>query len=151
MSAFLTSARRAFALHRKGKTPVEIKLALGLRLSAEATRYVHCGRLAHGFDEPRLTADEIALLFAVANAERDAVARGDTCAPKLKYCSGGLFWPKSRSAYLAYRRLGSHRRGEDERRPGTGLGLLHPYNGYVRLTRAGWALVHALDAVEASE
>lgn len=150
MSAFLDKARRALALYRKGKTAVEIKQALQLRYAVEAVRHVDCGMMAHKFDETRLSTDETALLIAVARAERAAVARGETCPPKLKYCSGGLFWPKSRSAYLAYRRLGSHRRGEDESRPGTGLGLLHPYNGYVRLTRAGWALVHALDAVEAS-
>lgn len=142
---YLDTARKALKLNRKGKSNPEIKIALGYSYSAEVARAVNCARLYEGFEEPALTIQEIELLTAVARAERAAASTGDGCSPQLKYCSG-LFWPKSRSAYLAYRRLGSHRRGEDQSRPGTGLGLLHPYNGYVRLTRAGWSLVHAIEA-----
>ena len=143
--SYLDTARKALKLHRKGKSNPEIKVALGYSYSEDVVRAVSCARLYEGFEEPALTTQEIELLKAVARAERAAASSGDGRSPQLKYCSG-LFWPKSRSAYLAYRRLGSHRRGEDQRRPGTGLGLLHPYNGYVRLTRAGWSLVHALEA-----
>jgi len=144
-ASFLQTARAALKLHRKGKTAVEIKLALKLAYAADAHRAVNVAFEEESFNEPRLTPDEIGLLLSVAAAQRAAVARGDACSPKLKYC-GHWRWPKSRAAYLAYKRLGSHRRGEDEHKPGTGLELLHPYNGYVRLTRAGWALVHALEA-----
>lgn len=143
---YLDTAKKALKLHRKGRSNLEIKVELGYRYSEDVVRAVNCARLYEGFEEPALTVQEIELLKAVARAERAAVSKGEGCAPQLKYCSG-LFWPKSRSAYLAYRRLGSHRRGEEQRRPGTGLGLLHPYNGYVRLTPAGWSLVHALEAL----
>lgn len=148
--SYLEMARRALKLHRQGKANSEIKLALGYGYSVEVARAVNCAALEERFDEPRLTDQEIALLKSVARAERSAIARGDGCAPQLKYC-GGTFWPRSRSAYLAYKRLGSHRRGEDPHKPGSGLGLLNPYNGYVRLTRAGWALVHALEVAGVAE
>lgn len=143
---YLDTARKALKLYRKGQSNPEIKVALGYSYSEDVVRAVNCARLAEEIEEPCLTADERAVLISVADAERRAIERGEACAPKLKYCSGGYFWPKSRVAYLAYKRLGKHRRGEDPNRPGTGLGLLHPYSGYVRLTRAGWALVHALEA-----
>ncbi|MBX9661896.1 hypothetical protein [Novosphingobium sp.] len=145
---YLAIAHEALKLSLKGKSNPEIKVALKFHFSADVVRAVQCARLDTGFNEPRLTDDETALILAVARAERAAVERGDACAPQLKYCSGGMFWPRSRSAYLAYKRLGTHRKGEDPTRPGTGLGLLHPYSGYVRLTRAGWALVHAIKAQE---
>lgn len=144
--SYLDTALKALKLHRKGQSNPEIKVALGYSYSEDVVRAVNCARLAEQFEEPRLTADELAVLFSVADAERCAIERGDGCSPKLKYCSGGYFWPKSRTSYLAYKRLGTHRRGEEPRSTGTGLGLLHPYNGYVRLTRAGWALVLALEA-----
>lgn len=143
---YLTTARKALKLHRKGKSNPEIKTELGYRYSAEVITAINAARLEETFEEPRITPDELAVLFSVADAERLAIERGDTCSPQLKCCRGGYFWPKSRTAYLAYKRLGSHRRGEDPRWPGTDLGLLHPYSGYVRLTRAGWALVLALEA-----
>ncbi|MBY0392149.1 MAG: hypothetical protein K2Q27_02660 [Novosphingobium sp.] len=145
-SNYLAIAHEARKLSLKGKSNPEIKVALKFSYSTDVVRAVECARLDAGFDEPRLSDDETALILAVARAERSAVAKGDARAPQLKYCAGGYFWPRSRSAYLAYKRLGSHRKGEDLHRPGTGLGLLHPYSGYVRLTRAGWALVHAIEA-----
>ncbi|MGE4324194.1 MAG: hypothetical protein AB7E60_14355 [Sphingobium sp.] len=145
MSKYLEMAAQALRLHRKGKTPVEIKVALALPYARDANTAVNIGEMAERFEEPRLTDQERDMLLSVAAYERDEIARGNTCAPKLKY-AGSHMWPRSRAAYLAYKRLGSHRRGEDARRPGTGLALLNPYNGYVRLTRAGWALVHLLEA-----
>lgn len=147
-SDYLAIAHEARKLSLKGKSNPEIKVALKFAYSADVVRAVDCARLDAGFDEPRLSDDETALLLAVARAERAAVEKGQTRAPQLKYCRGGMFWPSSRSVYLAYKRLGTHRKGEDPYRPGTGLGLLHPYSGYVRLTRAGWALVHAIEAKE---
>ncbi len=142
---YLDTARQALKLHRKGKSNPEIKTELGYRYSDDVVYATNCARLYEGFEEAALTAQEIELLRAIANGERAAVAVGNSCAPKLKHFRRWN-WPKSRAAYLAYKRLGKHRRGEDPSRPGTGLGLLHPYNGYVRLTPAGWALVHAIEA-----
>lgn len=148
MSAtYLETARKARSLRTKGKSNPEIKVELGYASSADVERAVHCARLDASFEERRLTAEELELLMIVASHERAAVASGDGCAPKLEYCRR-WHWPASRSAYLAYKRLGSHRRGELPHKAGTGLALLDPYNGYVRLTRAGWALVHAVEALK---
>lgn len=149
MSENLQIARKALALADKGKSNIEIKAALKLNYAQEAANFVLVGNIDRKQNEAKLTDLELALIKSVALAERRALERRETCSPKLKYCSPALgFWPKSRAAYLAYKRLGTHRAGEDERRPGSGLGLLHPYAGYVRLTRAGWALVHALEAMQ---
>ena len=148
---YLATAAKALKFHRKGLSNPEIKVALEYHSSAQVVQAVNCARLEELFEEPRLTSDETLLLIAVARAERTAIARGEACAPKLKYCSGSPFWPKSRSAYLAYKRLGSHRRGENPNCHGSGLGLLHAYNGYVRLTRSGWALVHAIEQESGDE
>jgi hypothetical protein len=144
---YLTRARKAAKLAKAGKTNVEIKVAMNLGYASEASRMVEIAHLDQSFEANRLTSDELQLLRIVAHAQRNGLERGETCSPKLKYCSAP-FWPRSRPAYLAYKRLGTHRAGEDTNRPGTGLALLQPYNGYVRLTRAGWALVHALEALE---
>ncbi|MGE4324125.1 MAG: hypothetical protein AB7E60_14005 [Sphingobium sp.] len=145
MSKFLDLAAQALRLHLNGKTAAEIKASLSLPSARDVHLAIDIGRLAERFEEPRLTDQEQELILSVAAYERDEIARGNTCAPKLKY-AGAHMWPRSRAAYLAYKRLGSHRRGENTRSPGTGLGLLHPYNGYVRLTKAGWAFVHALES-----
>lgn len=145
MAAYIDIARKAFALAKKGKSNIEIKVELGLPYSKDAAHAVEVGRIDASFEEPRLTPDEMTLIMRVAEAERRDVERGIVCSPKLKYCSG-LFWARGKAERVARKRLGSHRYGEDERRPGTGLALLRPYHGgYVRLTRAGWAMVHALE------
>ncbi|MCB2048537.1 MAG: hypothetical protein KDE32_09960 [Novosphingobium sp.] len=146
-TAYLETARKALKLSRKGKSAVEIKTALDLPYATHAHHAVAIATLEERFEEPRLTEDELKLLIQIAQNERNAIAHGDARSPKLKY-AGHWTWPRGRAAYLAYKRLGTHRRGEDDRKPGTGLGLLYPYNGYVRLTRAGWALIHALEAVQ---
>lgn len=143
---YLEDARKAVALADKGKTPIEIKIALGLRYSKDANALVNCGRTERTFVEPKLTKDEMTLILSIATSQRAGLERGDTCSPKLKYV-GGMFWPRSRSETVARKRLGSHRRGEDESKRGTGLGLLYHYHGgYVQLTRAGWSLVHQMEA-----
>lgn len=144
---YLETAHRARALRIKGESNPEIKVALGYRSSAAVGIAVTCASLDASFEEPRLSPDELELLVIIGQTERLAVANGDGRAPKLKYCKRWN-WPPSRPAYLAYKRLGTHRRGEDPRKPGTGLGLINPYNGYVRLTRAGWAFVHAIEAAK---
>lgn len=148
MATYIETAREALKLSRKGKEVAEIKVALGERYSKDVHHMINAARSEEEQAEPRLTPDELTLILSVARAERADVVRGQLCSPKLKYC-GGMFWAKGKPERIARKRLGAHRKGEDETKRGTGLALLDPYGGgYVRLTRAGWALVHAVEAAQ---
>lgn len=139
MSGYLESARAALAMDRKGKTVAEIKAKLGLRFADEVHNRLLVARKEESFREPNITFDELALIMNVGRMQLWQLEHGGTCNPKLKYCREP-FWPRGKAERLARKRLASHRKGEDLSKHGTGFNLLHPYNGYVCLTPAGWAL-----------
>jgi len=139
MSEYLQSARAALAMDRKGKTVAEIKANLGLRYAHEVHNRLLVARKEETFHEPNITVDELALIMGIGKAQLRQLDHGETCNPKLKYC-GGRFWLRGKAERIARKRLARHRKGEDPNGRGTGFNLLHPYNGYVCLTPAGWAL-----------
>lgn len=147
MNEKLAKAIQAYTIAQKGMTHLEVKDALGYRYAKDAQYDIALGRMHAEQQERVLTPDEIKLLLAVATAERQALERGDTCSPKLRYLP---LWPWSQSKIerLARKRLDLARKGEETlpQWQWTGLGLLDAYHGgYVRLRPAGWALVHALE------
>lgn len=146
---YLEKSRRAFTLHKKGKSNVEIKVELGLGYASDAEGMVAVGRIDAVHQEAALTSDELKLILSIAAAERSALEEGDSCSPKIKYC-GGWRWSHGKADRVAKKRLNLFRKNEDKTKgswSATGLNLVDTYNGgYVRLTRAGWALVHALEA-----
>ena len=145
MSTYLQSARDALKHHRKSKSTQEIKAKLGLRYAEEVHRRVNVAQREETYLEARLTPDELTLIMNVGRAQLRQLEHGDICSPKLKYC-GGLFWPRGKAERIARKRLNDDRKG-DEVGLATGLGLLCAYHGgYVILTRAGWALFHAIEA-----
>lgn len=146
---YLESAREALRLHRKGLSVSDIKTAIGERYAVDVRRKINVGTMEEDLAEPALSSEELSLILNIGRAERRALECGDTCSPKLKHCAG-MFWPQGKAERIARKRLGTHRRGEDETAKGTGLRLLTPYHGgYVRLSRTGWALVHAIEAERA--
>ena len=146
MSTYLETARQALKLHRKGHTAVEIKQALKLGYAHEANRAVNVALAEETYLEAALSQDELTLLINIGRAQLRQLERGDTCRPKLKYCSG-MFWARGKAERIARKRLDTERKGEDCI-SGTGLGLLCSYHGgYVFLTRAGWALFHTFEQV----
>lgn len=148
MSDYLQKAIEAAKLAGKGKTRIEVKDALGFRYARDAQVAINIGNGHNRVEELALTPDEIKLLLAVAKAERLALSHGDSCSPKLKHLA--LYpWGKSKVERLARKRLDLARKGEENlpQWQWSGLGLLNAYHGgYVCLRRAGWALVHALEA-----
>lgn len=143
--AYIEAARKALALHRRGKDIQEIKKAVGDRYAEDTKTKIAVANQEARLNSYQLTDDEFTLLNNIAEAERRALERGSTCSPKLKYC-GLAFWPRTKATRLARKRLDTHRHGECTSQPGTGLGLLNAYHGgYVRLRPAGWALIHALE------
>lgn len=145
MTSYMETARMALALYRKGKTAIEIRKALGFPYAKSANHAVNVAIREEKYRESRLSPDELELIINVGRAELRLIERGDTCGPKLKYC-GGWRWPKGKAERIARRRLNAERKGEDSR-SATGLRLLYSYHGgYVFLTRAGWALFHAIEA-----
>lgn len=150
MASYIDSAREALKLSRKGLSVADIKAKIGERYSEQVRHKIRAALQEERQNAARLSADEMVLILSVARTARLAVEAGDLCSPKLKYC-GGMFWPRGKSERIARKRLGAHRKGEDPTNPGTGLGLLDPYHGgYVRLTRAGWALAYALETEKRS-
>lgn len=151
MSSWIETARQALAMFRKGLTPVEIKVKLDQRYSLDVRKMIVAADDEERFLGFALTKDEVTLIRNVGKAQLSAIQRGDTCSPKLKYC-GQMFWAKGKAERIARKRLDKHRKGEDPSKcPGTGLGLLNAYNGYVCLRPAGWSLWHALEAAEVGQ
>lgn len=142
---WLETARLALAHFRKGMDVRDIKVKLGLRYSLDVRTMINAAESEERYLDFALTEDEITLIRRVGKAQLAALERGQTCAPKLKYC-GGFMWRKGKPERVARKRLDKHRKGEDPAKcPGTGLALLHAYNGYVVLRPAGWALWHTLE------
>lgn len=141
-------AAKAHKLSSKGDlTGRELADKLGLKYAAEAHDLANIGRAAAARESHRLTDSEMLLLRCLAAEERallDAGRVGSPTSPRVaqraRKASG---WP----AATAAKRLGTHRKGEDERSRGSGLNLVSiPGNGHLWLTPAGWALIHAIEA-----
>ena len=147
MSDRLETAAKALKLHQQGKSNPEIKNALGLAYSTDAIRIIEVGRRQHRIEDCRLTDRELAVLKAIARSERERQDRGDVTAFKGKYL-GGFGWKIGEMLRIVRKRLGHARKGE-ENLPSyqlTGLGLVdHWHGGGCCLTRAGWALIHAIE------
>lgn len=152
MTAILENAAKALKLHRKGKSNPEVKKALGLEYSTDAIRMIEVGRRQERINDCRLTERELTVIMSLAEVERKRLARGDVSAFNGKWL-GGFGWKAGEALRLMRKRLGLARKGEERQLERghlhncTGLGLiLHWHGGGCHLTRAGWALVHALEA-----
>jgi hypothetical protein len=145
---------QAFNLHSQGKSNPEVKVALGLSDSKEAVRLIEVGRRQARIEDCRLTDRELAVILALAASERHRQAAGDVSAFNGKWL-GGFGWRVGGMLYVMRKRLGLARKGEKAPPEGplylcTGLGLVDSWHGGgCRLTRAGWALVHAIEAERA--
>lgn len=151
MSDILDTAAKALKLHRQGKSNPEIKKALGLAYSTDAIRMIEVGKRQHRIEDYALTNGELAVIKALARSERARQGNGDVSAFNGKWL-GGFGWKVGAMLRIVRKRLGRTRKGEEDLQlhEMTGLGLIdHWHGGGCRLTRAGWALVHALEAAGA--
>lgn len=88
MTDYLETARKALALSKKGKTNVEIKLALGLDYAKDAERAVAIGQRQAKIDEAALTKAELDVIRMLAANERRRNANGDNSSFSGKYLGG---------------------------------------------------------------
>lgn len=150
MSDYLTMARKAAKLHKQGLSNPAIKVKLGLQYSKDVVRAIEVARRQARIDDCILTPNEIATIMALARTERRANLCGDISAFKGKWL-GGAGYRVGQCLRIIRKRLGHARNGPVVASvpwSHTGLGLVHDWGGgYVKLTRAGWALVHALEAM----
>jgi len=148
----LLTHRMAFKLHRQGKSNWEVKKVLGLANSIEACRMIEVGKRQHRIEDSRLTDRELAVIRALARSERARQGNGDISAFNGKWL-GGMGWKVGAMLRIIRKRLGRARKGEEDLQlhEMTGLGLIdHWHGGGIRLTRAGWALVHAIEGSAAA-
>ncbi|HEU4958998.1 MAG TPA: hypothetical protein VFT56_01205 [Sphingomonas sp.] len=143
----LVLADKAYELGRAGKTGPEIAKAIGVQHASEAHAHAAVGRARASAERARLTDPEVLLLRCLAAEERALLARGQCRSPK----SHAVSWRAGKSRgwanATASKRLGSHRKGEDDRLGGTGFRMVKVAgNGHIWLTPAGWAVVHAIEA-----
>ncbi|MBA4766097.1 MAG: hypothetical protein H2049_00495 [Porphyrobacter sp.] len=147
---YLDTALEAAAMVNKGKTRFEVKDALGLRYVGEADTLIRTGKRHIRTAGYALTPDEMTLLHALARAERAKTEVGDLSTCKLKHVTPWL-WSRSKCERIARKRLDLHATGVEELTPlreFKGLGLIEVYHGgYIRMRPAGWALIHALEAM----
>lgn len=141
----LALADKAYKLSKAGKSGPEIAKAIGVRYASEANSFAAVGRARASAEAARLTEPELLLLRSLAEEHRYLIANGECRSPK----SPDVSWRARKSGgwanATASKRLGSHRKGEDERYHGTGFRMVHASrNGHIWLESAGWALVHAL-------
>jgi hypothetical protein len=126
-----------------GKT---LAKALGVKYAAEARTMAAVGRGWAVRDSHRLTEAEALLIKTIATEERLILEAGGCRSPKGVTISWRARKSSGWAASTAAKRLGSHRKGEDERHYGTGLRLVEARrNGHIWLTAAGWALAHAME------
>ena len=147
MSDILGTAAKALKLHQQGKSNPEVKKALGLAYSTDALRMIEIGRRQHRIEDCKLTDRELTVLKTLARSERARQAKGDVSAFNGKYL-GGCGWKFGAMLRIVRKRLGHARKGEENLPPYqlTGLGLVdHWHGGGCCLTRAGWALIHAIE------
>ena len=152
MSDYLKMAREAAKLAKKGLTNPQIRARLGLPYSKDVVRAVQIAHRQARIDDCMLTKRELETIMALARTERSANLRGDNSAFNGKWL-GGAGYRAGQCLQIIRKRLGHARKGEpcesyyDLQWRCTGIGLVnHWHGGGVKLTRAGWALVHALEA-----
>ena len=140
-------ADKAHRLANAGKTGPEIAKAIGVRYASEAHAHAAVGRARATAETARLTDPEMLLLRCLAAEHRALIAGGECRSPK----SPNVSWRARKSAgwaaATAANRLGSHRKGEDDRLAGTGFRMVEASrNGHIWLKPAGWAFIHAIEA-----
>lgn len=141
-------ALKAAKLLRKADiTGPELAQKLGVKYAADAWHLAALGRSIESIDNNRLTDAERLLIVSLAAEHRDLHERGEIRSPKGKHASWRARKSDGWAASVVAKRLGTHRKGEDERWRGTGLNFVNASrNGHMSLTPAGWALVHAMEA-----
>lgn len=150
VSSYLATALKAAALAKKGKSRFEVRDELDFRYVGEADTAIRTGKRFERISGYVLTPDEIRLLLALARAEREKLQVGDLSSCKLKHITPWP-WPRTKCERIARKRLDIAAKGEETLPPAfgrTGLGLVEVYHGgYIRMRPAGWAMVHALEAM----
>jgi len=122
--------------------------ALGVQYAKEAWNLAAIGRSYEAITDAALTPPERLLLTVLAIEHRHLLEhRNTTSSPKGVDVSWRARKGSGWAAATAAKRLGTHRKGEDEARRGTGLNFVQARrNGHMWLTPAGWAVVHAMEA-----
>lgn len=139
------AAAKALALSRKGLKGKAIGEELGVS-TAEANNLAATGAAYASIDRAALTAPELALLRALADLERERLARGEVASVKSwavsRRCRKSEGWCSS----TANRRLFDSRWCEEKKRNICGLGMVHASrNGHIWMPPAGWALILAAE------
>jgi len=121
---------------------------LGVRLKVttpEANRLAAVGAAERQRQSARLTPPELALLKALVAEHVDLLKHGETRSPKTPDVSWRAGKSAGWAATTAQKRLFDEKWDDSVRMYVEGFGFVHVAgNGYMWLTRAGWALVHAM-------
>jgi hypothetical protein len=141
-------ALKAYKASRKpGIDGQALAKAVGVRYAHEAWTLASLGSSWSRIDDAKLTEPERLLLVSLAAAHRLILDHGRASSPKGVFVSRIARKSSGWAANVAAKRLGSHRKDEDEARHGTGLNFVEARrNGHMWLTPAGWAVVHAMEA-----
>lgn len=144
---WIALGRKALKLSKKITDIQALKKALGCTYAAEAHHLVNLGQKCASIDTHQLTASELLLLQCLAAVHRAELSRGNISSPKSKWVSARARKSYGWAAATAAKRLGTHRKGEDQRWRGTGLNMVYASrNGHMWMEPAGWAVIHALEA-----
>jgi hypothetical protein len=134
-------------LCKTGEDGPALAKAIGVTYAKDAWKLAQLGSSWSRIDDAKLTKPERLLLTSLAAAHRYALIDGSTASPKGVFVSRIARKSSGWAAYVVAKRLGSHRKDEDEARRGTGLNFVEARrNGHMWLTPAGWAVVHAMEA-----
>lgn len=147
----MTDRVRALQAHklsrREGITGPELAAKLGVKYAKDAWHLAAVGARLQRVENAKLSEPEVLLLKCLAHVERDLADRGEVRSATGKHVSWRARKADGWAASTAAKRLGTHRKGEDERWRGTGLNFVDASrNGSMSLTQAGWAIIHTMEA-----
>jgi len=143
MTLDLALARKA---KRTGLTGHELGRKLGVS-HGEANTLADVGRKLARIDGYALTAGEILVMKIIPAATREGLSNGATKSPESRCVSTKAGKSRGWCAATVGKRLFVSRHNRVTGRAERGLGFVElAGNGYVWLTPAGWAVIHAMES-----
>ena len=141
-------AEKAARLSRRGHAGKALAAKLsGVMSARDANLLANIGRAEAVDQDAHLSADELAVLTALASEERSRRRRGEVSSPKAWMLTRQTGFSEAKIRRITKKRIGSDIVPWEDGRFGF---LTHSRNGHIWLTAAGWCLVRTYEEASAT-